>query len=54
MGNTWEVHVWKRIAWRNNQYGYEEYWRGESCLAAIWNFIKAKREGHGCVVLYWR
>ena len=54
MGNTWEIQVWKPIEWRGGEYGYEEFWRGQSWMAAAWNFLKAKREGHGCVTLHWR
>ena len=53
MGNTLEIQVWKFVDWRD-AYAYEEYWRGESWIAALWNFLKAKREGHGCVTLHWR
>lgn len=58
MGNTWEIQVWKRLDDRGGayvgDYGYEEFWRGQSALSALWNFIKAKREGYGCVTLHWR
>ena len=54
MGNTWEIQVWKPIEWRGGEYGYEEFWSGQSCIDAFWNLIKAKRAGHGCVTLHWR
>ena len=47
MGNTWVIEIWKRIEWRGNEYGYEDFWRGESWIAALWNLAKAKREGPG-------
>jgi hypothetical protein len=53
MGNTFEISVWKMIDWKN-EYGYEEFWRGENCIMALYQFIKAKREGYGCVTLHWR
>ena len=57
MGNTWIIEIWTIVgnfANGEDELGDKEYWRGESCILAIWNFIKAKREGHGCVTLYWR
>ena len=54
MGNTWEIQVWKSIEWQGGAYGYEEFWRGESWIAALWNFLKAKRKGYGCITLHWR
>lgn len=55
MGNTWEIKVWTRLEeWRGGGYGYVEFWRGQSWMAAVWNFIKAKRAGYGCVALHWR
>ena len=54
MGNKFEIQVWKQIEGRDNEYAYEEFWRGESYLLAGWNFIKAKRAGHGCVTIHWR
>ena len=59
MGSTFEIEVWKKTesGWhdgRGDQYGYEQFWRGESWIAAAWNYIKAKRQGHGCVTLHWR
>lgn len=53
MGNAWEIQVWKYRDWAED-YGYEEFWRGESCVVALWNLFKAKRAGHGCVTLHWR
>lgn len=53
MDTTFEVVVWKFVDWRNS-YAYEEYWRGQSVFVALWHLVKAKREGYGCVVLYWR
>ncbi len=54
MGITLEVLVWKPIEWRGGEYGYEEFWRGENLLAAIWQLVMAKRQGYGCVTLHWR
>lgn len=54
MGNTWTVEVWKQVEWMDWKYGYEDFWRGENMLAALFNFWKAKREGYGCVTLHWR
>ena len=52
MGNTFEVLVW--VKQFDDLYGYDEFYRGESLIAAIWNFFKAKRQGHGCVTIHWR
>lgn len=55
MGTTFEIEVWVPIEWLNElKYGYAPYWSGESFIVAIWKFIKAKREGHGCVTMHWR
>jgi len=53
MGNTWEVSVWIFVDWRGD-YAYEEYWRGESAILAVWHFVKAKRQGIKCVKIEWR
>lgn len=53
MGNTWTIEIWQK----NEDIGcYEdvEFWRGESFFAAMWNMLKAKKTGVGCVKLYWR
>ena len=54
MGSKYTVEVWKQIEWKGDEYGYEEFWHGQSWIAAMVNFIKAKREGHGCVTMHWR
>lgn len=54
MGNTWTVKVWKESRYCANEYSYEEFWRGQSAIDAIHNFIRAKQAGYGCVVLEWR
>lgn len=51
MGTKFEIEVWKKS---DGGCAYEEFWRGESLIAALWNLYKAKREGHGCVTLHWR
>lgn len=53
MGNTYEVEVW-RYSDIVDGYRNEQFWRGESFIAALWNLWKAKREGYGCVRLAWR
>jgi hypothetical protein len=52
MGNTWEIEVWNQQP--EGHWGYSDFWCGESCFAAVWNFIRAKRAGYGCVTLHWR
>jgi hypothetical protein len=54
MGNTFTVEVWKQRDWDGGNYGYEDFWRGENIVVALWKFWMAKREGHGCVTLHWR
>ena len=54
MGNTWEVQVWKRSGDGISQWHYEQFWQGESALAALWHMVKAKRAGYRCVMLTWR
>lgn len=54
MGNTCAVEVWKESQYRAGEYSYEEFWRGQSAIAAIYNFIRAKQAGYGCVALKWR
>lgn len=54
MGNKFEIQVWKKIEWLENEYGYELFWCGDSWLVAVLNMIKARCEGHGCVTLHWR
>lgn len=54
MGSTWEVRVWKPLDWNGGEYGYEQVWQGESALSALWQMVKAKRAGYGCVTLGWR
>lgn len=52
MGNTWEIEVWTQLEeWG---YGYSHFWSGESWIAAVWNLVKAKRKGYGCITLHWR
>lgn len=52
MGNKFEITVWKKT----DDLGYhdEQYWRGESFIKAFFHFVKAKREGYGCVSFIWR
>ena len=51
MGWVWEVKVWREI---DNIYGYHSYWRGDSFVMAVFNMLKAKRKGWGCIALEWR
>ena len=52
MGSTWTVEVWKED--ESGNYGYREYWSGESLEEALWNLYQAKRDGFGCITLTWR
>lgn len=55
MGYTWEIEVWERIDKGSYYtYGYKQFWYGDSFLSAVWNFLKAKRAGYGCITLHWR
>ena len=58
MGNTFEVQVWGRAhvlgEFDLGEYRYTQFWAGQNFLSAIWNMIKAKRAGYGCVTLHWR
>ena len=51
MGHKWEIQVWKCLG---SEYGYEYYWAGQSAWLAVWNMLKAKFAGYGCVTLHWR
>ena len=53
MGNTFEIEVW---AFDDDldQYRYQQFWAGQNIFVGIWNMIKAKREGYGCVTFHWR
>ena len=53
MGNTWEVKVWAP-QWKDGEYYWSEFWRGESFILAVWHLFRAKRQGYGCVAMYWR
>lgn len=54
MGSKFEIQVWTRREWLDGEYGYEEFWRGESVIGAIVNLIRARQYGYGCVTLSWR
>lgn len=54
MGNTFTVMAWGQHDGPNEGYRDMEYWRGESFIQALIQLRKAKREGYGCVTLYWR
>lgn len=61
MGNTFEIQAWEQVVkdafWDDAfplEYHYVTKWTGESFLAAVWNLIKVKRQGFGCVTLSWR
>lgn len=51
MGWTWEVLVWE-----NHGQGYESYtdYQGESLLAALGYWRRAKKRGVGCITIVWR
>ncbi|MFR9767081.1 hypothetical protein [Nocardia sp. SC052] len=51
MGCKWEVLVWTNIG-----EGYRHYTRhqGQSLCRAIWEMLRARREGIGCIALKWR
>jgi hypothetical protein len=53
MGNRFEV--WAFV--KNDEFDEFDYvaaWRGESAFRCIWEAIKAKRAGAGCVKVEWR
>jgi len=54
MGWTYEIEAWEPYPYPDERYHYVTKWTGESFLAAIWNLIKVKRQGFGCVTLHWR
>jgi hypothetical protein len=55
MGYRWTVTIWVfRDFPLESGYREEQYYGSQSWLKAAWNFIKAKREGYGCVKLEWR
>ena len=53
MGNRFEIH-----AFTNNkgtsEYGYTCLWDGNSFFKMLFNLIKIKNSGYGCVKLEWR
>ena len=51
MGYTFTIEIW---VLGDNGYEYQEYWAGSSFIKAMFQMIKAHREGHGCVTLHWR
>lgn len=52
MGTKFEVLIW--VKGSDGNYGYQEYWCGESFLIAVWKLFMAKRSGCGCATLHWR
>ena len=55
MGNKFEVWAYSPCEeYGDNCYAYNQFWRGQSLLKALWNFYKAKKTGSGCVKLEWR
>ncbi len=53
MGSVFEIQLWKPYDDGRVGYGYQEFWRGDSLILAVWNIFKAKRTGY-VSVLYWR
>lgn len=51
MGNRFEIEVWHC---NDGDCQYYPFWKGESLIAALWQYRKAKKQGYGCVTLHWR
>lgn len=55
MGNKFEVWVWVHLELSGDDtYSYNQYWRGQSFIKAIYHLLKAKQKGYGCVKLEYR
>lgn len=52
MGWKYEVEAWEKCS--DGEYRYVTKWGGSYLLLALWNLIKVKRQGYGCVTLSWR
>jgi hypothetical protein len=53
MGVKYEVDAWLYNA-RLHEWRYEEVYRGQSFIKAMYMLVRAKRHGAGCVKLEWR
>ena len=53
MGYKYEIYAYY---WSDDfeEYRDNEFWRGESFIAAMYQLLKAKSKGYGCVTFYLR
>lgn len=49
MGSKYTIKVWGQHSDWTTEYSNLMVWQGESFIAALWQLMKQRRAGYGCV-----